>query len=152
MVDKDHDPIGAAPTLSGSKTKGGSDGDRPRRPRLSRPGRFSRFAILLGIAVVILAILVGPILVSAFKKTPRDRYGISYGGGIFEGPHYQRIVKPGHSLFFNGFMDNLYLYPSDQRNYIISKTPTVGSTKGKDSIMAPSADRVQVEYQVATYF
>src|SRR5206468_5924607 len=60
--------------------------------------------------------------------------------------------KPGHSLFFNGFMDSLYLYPSDQRNYIISKTPTVGSTKGKDSVIAPSKDRVSVEYQVATYF
>ena len=40
-------------------------------------------------------------------------FGISYGGGVFEGPHFQRVIKPGHSLFFNGFMDSLYLYPSE---------------------------------------
>src|SRR5207244_406245 len=44
-----------------------------------------------------------------------------------------------------------YLYPSDQQNYIISKSTTQGG-KTPDSIIAPSRDRVPIEYQVATYF
>jgi hypothetical protein len=61
-------------------------------------------------------------------------------------------VKPGSSLFFNGFFDPLYLYPSDQQNYIVSKNPRVGAIRGADSITAPTSDRVQLIYQVAMYF
>ena len=53
--------------------------------------------------------------------------GISYGGGPFEAAHFQRIVKPGSSLFFNGWFDPLYLYPADTQNYIVSKTARSGS-------------------------
>ncbi len=60
-------------------------------------------------------------------------------------------MKPGSPLFVNGFMDSLYLYPADQRNYIISKATDQGGKK-PDSVLASSKDRVQVEYQVATYF
>ena len=78
--------------------------------------------------------------------------GISYGGGPFEAAHFQRIVKPGSGLFFNGWFDPLYLYPSDQQNYIISKNPRVGAVRGADSVLAPTSDRVQLTYQVAVYF
>jgi hypothetical protein len=88
----------------------------------------------------------------AFKKTPRNMIGISYGGGPFEGSHFQRIVQPGSGLFFNGFLDPLYLYPADQRSYIITRQRSQGSTSGVDFVRAPSSDRVQVTYQVAIYF
>ena len=55
-------------------------------------------------------------------------------------------------MFFNGWFDPLYLYPADTQNYIISLNPRVGSTRGKDSIIAPTSDRVQLTYQVAIYF
>ena len=61
-------------------------------------------------------------------------------------------MQPGSSLFFNGFFDPLYLYPSDQQNYIISLTKGVGATQSPDSIVAPTSDKVAVTYQVAVYF
>ncbi len=61
-------------------------------------------------------------------------------------------MKPGSALFFNGWFDPLYLYPSDQQNYIISLSPRVGAVRGKDSIVAPTSDRVLLTYQVAIYF
>jgi hypothetical protein len=106
---------------------------------------------ILIIVAILIVLALGPAFVAGLKKTPRDRVGISYGGGPFEGAHYQRIVQPGSGLFFNGFYDPLYLYPSDQVNYIISKSPGVGSPK-PDSVVAPTKDRVQVTYQVAVYF
>ena len=62
----------------------------------------------MGLAIVVLlaAALAGvPLLRSAFQRTPKDRVGISYGGGPVEGVHFQKIVAPGSGLFFNGFFD-----------------------------------------------
>ena len=61
-------------------------------------------------------------------------------------------MQPGHALFFNGFFDPLYLYPADQQSYIVSKVKGEGNTSSSDSIVAPTKDRVQVEYQIAAYF
>jgi regulator of protease activity HflC (stomatin/prohibitin superfamily) len=146
--DAEPSPLGAAASLPAgpeprSKPKDGGGGKRRRFPV-----RTSVFLIV--IALVLLAFV--PAFASGLKKTPKDRVGISYGGGPIEGSHFQRVVQPGHGLFFNGFLDPLYLYPSDQQAYIVSKTPGQGSVSGKDSIIAPSKDRVQVEYQVAAYF
>lgn len=123
------------------RREGSSSGPR------SMPGIKTVGAALVGL--ILLALL--PSFASGFARTPRDRVGISYGGGPFEGSHFQKIVQPGSNLFWNGFSDPLYLYPSDQQNYIISKDKTEGA-KNTDSVLAPSKDRVQVEYQVATYF
>ena len=68
------------------------------------------------------------------KKTPRDKIGISYGGGPIEGQHFQQVVEPGHGLFINGFADKLYLYPVTQRNYIISQRTDEGDIEGEDAV------------------
>ena len=107
---------------------------------------------LLAVAIALVLLALVPIFASGLKKTPRDRIGISYGGGPFEATHFQRIVQPGSGLFFNGFFDPLYLYPADHVNYIISKDKNVGASQNPDSVVAPTQDRVQVEYQVAVYF
>jgi regulator of protease activity HflC (stomatin/prohibitin superfamily) len=141
-------PLGAAPTLpAGRPPKPPKDRGGRRRWR----GRASGLVIVLVILGVVLLALA-PAFASGLKKTPRDRVGISYGGGPIEGSHFQRIVQPGHALFFNGLLDPLYLYPADQQSYIVSKTPGVGNVKAPDSIVAPTKDRVQVEYQIAAYF
>ncbi len=151
-ADQEEDALGAAPT---------EPAEKKHRFRLPRRGdrsttqlRIPRRVIVIGavILVPILLVALAPMVAGAFKKTPRDKYGISYGGGPIEGTHYQRIVKPGSSLFFNGWFDSLYLYPADQRNYIVSQVKTQGSTNRSDSIVAPSRDRVPVTYQVAVYF
>ena len=61
-------------------------------------------------------------------------------------------MQPGSSLFFNGFFDSLYLYPSDQVNYIIPQAQDGGAQQGRDAVVAPTRDRVQATYQVAVYF
>lgn len=136
--------IGRRPKRSGTD---GTDGAKPRRrlPKMGIWGGFIVVAVIVGLAFV-------PMIVGGLKKTPRDRVGISYGGGPIEGIHFQKIVKPGSALFFNGLFDSLYLYPSDQVNYIISKQVGVGARKSSDSVVAPTKDRVQVTYQVAVYF
>jgi regulator of protease activity HflC (stomatin/prohibitin superfamily) len=142
-------PLGAAATLpAGTPPKDRKP--RERRKWFRRGGSAMLVVVLIIAAVVLLAFV--PAFASGLKKTPRDRVGISYGGGPIEGSHFQRIVKPGHALFFNGLFDPLYLYPADQQSYIVSKTPGQGNVKGPDSIVAPTKDRVQVEYQIAAYF
>ena len=133
--DDDDEPVlGTAPTLSKAEAAGrrptgagsSSDGTPPRDRRAKRRSR-----PVMGLAVVVLlaAALAGvPLLRSAFQRTPKDRVGISYGGGPVEGVHFQKIVAPGSGLFFNGFFDSLYLYPADQLNYILADTP---GTKGQ---------------------
>lgn len=104
----------------------------------------------LGVLVVLLLLL--GLAMWPFAKTPRDEVGLSYGGGFFEGAHFQGIIQPGHGLFFNGFGDSLYEYPVTQRNYIITKDPTIGDLKKSDFVAAPSQDRIEVDYEVAVYF
>ena len=123
------------------------DGGRGRRREPPNVGR----AVVWSLAGLVGFILVIA-LATGFKKTPRDHVGISYGGGPMEGAHFQRVVDPGHALFFNGLFDRLYLYPVTQRNYIISKKPGEGDVGGSDFIRAPSADRIPVEFEVAVYF
>ena len=152
--EQEEDVLGAAPTEPATKK---------RRLRLRRGGEGSRKPLRLPTTprgVIILALILVPILIvalvpmvaGAFKKTPRDKFGISYGGGPIEGTHFQRIVKPGSGLFFNGWFDSLYLYPADQRNYIVTSVKNQGSTNRADAIVAASRDRVPVTYQVAVYF
>ncbi len=152
--DNDVDPLGAPATVPVEKKKrrgrdrsgGGLAG--VRRLAIGKP----RFVVVLVVVIAIAVVALVPMVVGAFAKTPKDKVGISYGGGPFEGSHFQKVVQPGSGLFFKGFFDSLYLYPADQRNYIITKTAEQGSMVGPDSVVAPSNDRVQVEYQVAVYF
>jgi len=114
-------------------------------------GRHVARWVALAIAGIVALVLVSTLLGSV-RKTPRDRIGISYGGGPIEGQHFQRIVQPGSNLFINGFADKLYLYPVTQRNYIISKRSDEGDVQGEDSVTAPSKDRIPIEFQAAVYF
>jgi regulator of protease activity HflC (stomatin/prohibitin superfamily) len=155
-------PLGAPePVTVGRAPRSRGGGWRPRAPR--------SWWWLLVVPVVLIALALAPSFFSGLKKTPRDRVGISYGGGPFEGGHFQRIVQPGSNLFFNGLFDNLYLYPSDQVNYIVPRQPVQvvqqaqaqngqngqqgqGGQPAPDTVVAPTRDRVQVSYQVAVYF
>ena len=148
----------AEPLPAARAPRTGDGGWRPRAPRSWR--------WLVLVPVLLIALALVPTFVSGLTKTPRDRVGISYGGGPFEGVHFQRIVEPGSNLFFNGFFDHLYLYPSDQVNYIVpaQSAPSAqqaqaqgeqqaqGNQPAVDAVAAPTRDRVQVSYQIAVYF
>lgn len=118
-------------------------------PRRGGPGTAALLAA--GAAVVILLAAIG-VAAASFVKTPADKYGLSYGGGPFEGNHYQRTVQPGSALSFNGLSDHWYLYPAVQRNYIISKRSDEGDVAGEDFIATPTKDKIIVEFETATYF
>ena len=143
-------PLAAGPTRRERRDRGdgdGGDGDGGAGRRSRVP---LRVTVVAGIIVVVLLAFV-PAIATAFQKTPRDRVGISYGGGPFEGSHFQKIVQPGSSLFFNGIFDDLYLYPADQQSYLVSKSSNEND-RNSDSIIATSRDQVRIEFQVATYF
>jgi SPFH domain / Band 7 family len=132
----------------------GPSGPRRRTTRGNPdlPFRLSSGQRALGVVALILLVGLGAVFVGSLKKTPRNMIGVSYSGGPLEGAHFQGIVTPGVSLFFNGWFSPLYLYPADQQNYIVSLNPRVGAVRGVDSIIAPTADRVLLTYQVAIYF
>ena len=144
----DFDSLGAAPTRPvGASTKARRRRALPVHRLRGRP--LLRTAVVLA---VVFGLALAPSAFSSLKKTPRNMVGISYGGGPIESAHFQRLVQPGSGLYFNGIFDPLYLYPSDTQTYIVSKVPSQGAVKTADSIISPSRDRVQIEYQIAVYF
>lgn len=154
-VDAEPSALGAAATVPIDKGSGRTSrfSRTSKRGAPTARGRKIGFgAGTIALVVLLLALAIVPTFLSSLKKTPRDRVGISYGGGPIEGSHFQKIVEPGSRLFFNGWFDPLYLYPADQQNYIITKQSGQGAVKNPDSVIAPTKDRVQVEYQVAAYF
>jgi len=110
------------------------------------------------VAATIIASVLGAIALIAllvawpFEKVPQSYVGLSYGGGIVEGQHFQGEKIGPTSLFFNGWGDKLYIYPATQRNYIISLHADEGDRGREDSITALNADGVPVQYEVAVYF
>lgn len=106
----------------------------------------------IGLAVVLVLgglVVVGlGALMFATTKTDASEIGINYGGGMFEGRKFQRILPPGSPLTFVGWFDPTYKYPTTQRSYIISETE--GDLLA--TIDAASKDRVRVGFEVATYF
>ena len=119
-------------------------------PKMPSGRHLARGVVVVGAAVVALVLLTT--LLGSVRKTPRDKIGISYGGGPIEGQHFQRIVQPGSNLFVNGFADKLFLYPVTQRNYIISKRTDEGDVQGEDFVTAPSKDRIPIQFEAAAYF
>ena len=141
--------LGAAePQIVGPPPRKGGGGGGSWRPKGPKPGWW-----LLVVPLLIIVLALTPAFISGLKKTPRNRIGISYGGGPFEATHFQRIVQPGSGLFFNGFFDPLYLYPSDQQNYIVSLLPGVGLPgEARLDRRADEGPRAWSTYQVAVYF
>lgn len=84
----------------------------------------------------------------ATSKTDQAEIGIVYGGGPFEGRHFQQILPPGRGTTVTGLFDPMYTYPVTQRSYIISQTE--GDVVGR--ITAPSKNNIPVYFEVATYF
>lgn len=99
--------------------------------------------------LVVVIIIVGLVLrFTSMTKMDRDVIGVVYGGGPIEGRTFEQVLEPGSGLTFIGFLDPVYRYPVTQRSYIISEAG--GDLVAK--VTAASRDRVQVGFEVATYF
>jgi hypothetical protein len=107
-------------------------------------------ASVLGAALVILLLL--SVFMWPFKKVANGYVGLSYGGGVFEGQHFQGEHVGPKGMFINGFADQLYLYPTTLRTYIVSQVAGEGDREGSDAITALDANGVDITYEVAVYF
>lgn len=110
--------------------------------------RVGRIALVAVAVVAILATLI----VWPFKKVPNGYVGLSYGGGIVEGQHFQGTKYGPTGLFANGFGDHVFLYPTTLRTYIVSAVAGEGDREGGDVIEALDANGVAIQYEVAVYF
>ncbi len=127
----------------------------PRR-KLGEPTRLrgGRRVVMAGIliAVGIIMIVTVSVFFGGFRKVPQGFIGVSYGAGPFESNHYQDVRLPSDGRFFNGLADQLFLYPTTQRNYIVSEAAGEGDVRGEDHVIVASADSIPVTYQFAVYF
>jgi hypothetical protein len=114
--------------------------------------RIGRVVLIVLGAVIAAWLLFSLVFAWPFAKVPNGYVGLSYGGGIFEGQHFQGEKSGPTGLFINGWGDHLYLYPTTQRNYIISQNADEGDRGVQDSITALDADGVPVQYEMAVYF
>jgi hypothetical protein len=119
------------------------------RDRLRGDEGQSGAGILGGIVVaVIVVFILACIIMWPFEQVPQGKVMLTYGGGIIEGQEFQKEVQGPSGNFFNGFADKAYEYPTTQRSYIIARDH--GDIQGV--ISAPTSDRVQMQFEVATYF
>ena len=118
-----------------------------RRPHLR--GRSIGALAVLGVVVISgLAWLSG----ATFKGVPVDKIGLHYTGGLFQGQHFKGVISPGTHTKYYGEFDKVYLLPSTQRTYIVSKDPAAGDVRAADFISAPSSDNVPFTFEAAVYF
>lgn len=118
------------------------------------PGHYRKGRIALATAggFLVFILLVALLFMWPFKKVPNGYVGMSYGGGFFEGQHFQGERVGPKGLFFNGWGDALYLYPATQRNYIVSLHIDEGDRGQRDAITALDSEGVLIKYEVAVYF
>ena len=129
---------------------------RPRRPDIDipRPHFNLRGRTIGALGAVALVAFGGLIWLSGatFKAVPVDKIGLHYTGGLFQGQHYKGVISPGTHTKYYGEYDRIYLLPSTQRTYIVSKDPQAGDVKQADFISAPSSDNVPFTFEAAVYF
>lgn len=105
---------------------------------------------VVGVALVLL--LVVGLFGHPLRKSPADKISLSYGGGLFEGNKFQKIVDPGSGLIFNGWYDKWYEYPTTQRNYIVSMAADEGDKEQADAITAPDKSGVAENVELTVTF
>ena len=116
-----------------------------RRPTGRRLG-------LIAIVVLVAIVTIGLLTTVTYESVPPDKIGLHYTGGPIDGTHFVEVVQPGTGARVYGLLENMYLIPATQRNYIISKRADEGDQGGTDFISAPSKDRVGFTFEASVYF
>ena len=112
------------------------------------------FTLVIALITVGVLLLTSTIVGQPLRKTPADQIALSYGGGMFEGAQYQKIVQPGSGIVANGFFDKWYQYPTTQRDVTIA-TDEAEESKDygmPDVIVARTKDGVACNVQLAVTF
>src|SRR5207244_3124104 len=84
-----------------------------------------RQVVVRALGVVGAVVVAGVVWVAGatFKGVPVDKIGLHYTGGLFQGQHFKGVISPGTHTKYYGEFDKVYLLPSTQRTYIVSKDP-----------------------------
>lgn len=113
----------------------------------------SKGVIIGGIAIVFAVIaFIFFMVAGTYESVPPDKIALHYTGGPIQGTHFVGVIQPGTGAKFYGLLENIYMLPATQRNYIVSKTVGQGDEQGADEIDAPSKDHVQFSFEAAVYF
>ena len=145
------DTLGAAATLPGVRSEEARAQRRAKRRRRVRLPTLEPRRLAIVVTVVVFGLALIPYVMAGFAKTPKDKIGLSYGGGLFEANHFQKVVEPGSDLFFNGWADKLYLYPAGEIVFLPNRAV------GKEGEVATelsgmTSDGTKIDYEVMMYF
>ena len=84
-------------------------------------------------------------------KTHQGKIAVVVGGGPFDANTIHDVKRPEDGIYFKGWYDDAYEYPTTQRSYIISVSDSESDTVGTDAIV-PSRDGVPMQFETAAYF
>jgi hypothetical protein len=121
-------------------------------PGMKRRGFRARTIAFTVLVLVIVVSVIVWLAGATFRSVPVDKIGLHYTGGLVQGQHFESVIRPGTRTKYYGEFDHVYLLPSTQRTYIVSKDPQAGDQRGTDFISAPSSDNVPFTFEAAVYF
>jgi len=105
---------------------------------------------VIGAGVAALAVIVVLASTVNVADTAANQIGLHYGGGLVEDKTFKGIVPVGTTNKIIGPGDTVYLYPIDQRSYIIGGA---GADTGQDDeVTVVSKDNVRLGVRVQVYF
>lgn len=113
---------------------------------------------LIGKGLAVLGAVLGILwIASAFTvgfplaKTPEGKITVVVGGGFFEPSTVESIRYSSDGVYFRGWYDKSYNYPTTQRSYVVALGKGEQDSRSPDSIV-PSRDGVQMQFETAAYF
>ncbi|GLX00802.1 SPFH domain-containing protein [Microtetraspora sp. NBRC 16547] len=116
-----------------------------------RSGGFRKWAILMVIAAIILAV---PTVIGAFggfERTGGGEVAVIRNGGLLDDNRVRQIIEPGSSVTWIGWWSQIHRYPAQQRYYTITSAGG-GERSGVDVVTVPSSDGVNMGIEGTLYF
>ena len=105
---------------------------------------------VVGVVIGIIVVIIALVKIFNFANTATNEIGLHYGGGIIEDRKFKSIIAPGSTNKRIGPGDTFYVYPIDQRSYIIGGAGADSSAE--DEVTVVSKDNVRLGVRVQVYF
>jgi hypothetical protein len=105
---------------------------------------------VIGVVIGVIVLIIALVKIFNFANTATNEIGLHYGGGIIEDRKFKTIIDPGSTNKQIGPGDTFYVYPIDQRSYIIGGAGADSSAE--DEVTVVSKDNVRLGVRVQVYF
>jgi len=105
---------------------------------------------VIGVVIGVIVLIIALVKIFNFANTATNEIGLHYGGGIIEDRKFKSIIEPGSTNKRIGPGDTYYVYPIDQRSYIIGGAGADSSAE--DEVTVVSKDNVRLGVRVQVYF